>query len=872
MHWLGHLISRHRRYHEISQSVHEHLEEKIADLMDRGMTRKEAERTARREFGNVTLIEERSREVWQWPRPENTFADIRFALRRFHKAPGFALAVILVLALGIAASVSIFAFVNAALLKPLPYRDSESLVAVFGRTATCPECGLSYPDYQDYSRNNSAFRAFDIWAADAYVWRSPGGAQALRVGQVSGGFFETLGVSPLLGRLFTPSDDAPSAPRTVVIPYTTWQHFFGGRANVLGESLTLNNDAYTVIGVLPREFEFAPRAAELWVTIHDSGPCEQDRACRPFSAVARLNDGVAVGGALSNIRAIAAELQKQYPQSNLGQDEFVEPFRDYIIGDYRPILFILLSGAVLLLLIACLNVAGLFLVRSESRRREMAVRGALGASRGRLAHQLLIDAALLVALSVAVGLPAAYSVVRLVAVHIPERILRGMPYFQSISFDHRVFLFAAAVTILALTVCTVAPVSRLSLNDLHTGLAQGARSSSTVWRRFGSQLIVVELALAIVLLAAAGLLGKSFYRITHVDLNFNPDHLATLEIDANTGYQTPARQLTLLHSLLASIGSIPGVQSAAIVSSLPVTCNCDAQPYRVLGHAWNGTQQLALSRTVSAAYFATLQTRLLSGRSFSESDNGEHSRVVLINRTMAQQFFPGEDPVGRTIGDATLSPASLHQVIGVVDDIREGGLDESLRPAVYLDANQNPSNSFFLVARTAPDPAIAMHALAAAIHRLDPGVGVRNEFTMVGHLHYGAASYLRGSSAWFTAAFAACALLLGIIGLYGVIAYSVSQRTGEIGVRMALGAQRAAIRRLILREAAWLVLFGLVLGIAASFFAGRLLRSLLFGVRSWDLSILIGVSAALTAATFIAAWIPARRAAATDPMEALRSE
>jgi macrolide transport system ATP-binding/permease protein len=633
---------------------------------------------------------------------------------------------------------------------------------VFERTATCPDCGLSYPDYQDWSHNNSVFRAFDVWAAHAYVWRSPAGAQALRVGQVSGGFFETLGVSPLLGRLFTPSDDTPAAPRSVVLPYGTWQHFFGGRADVLGESLTLNNEAYIVIGVLPREFEFTPRAAELWVTIHDPGPCEQDRACRPFSAVARLNEGVSVSAALANTRAIAAALPKQYPQSNLGQDAFVEPFRDYIIADARSILLILLSGAVLLLLIACLNVAGLFLVRSESRRREMAVRGALGASRTHLAYQLFFEAALLVAISVAAGIPASYGLVRLLAVHIPERVLRGMPYFQSIGFDHRVYIFVAAVSLLAVMVCTTASVSRLSFDDLHTGLANGARGSSTIWSRLGSHLIVVQLSVAVVLLAAAGLLGKSFYRITNVELNFNPDHVATLEVDANTDYEGPVRQLALLHSVLAAVKSVPGVESTATATSLPVTCNCDAAPYRVLGHPWNGEQQMALTRTVSSAYFTTLQIRLLSGRSFNERDDGKHPPAALINRTLAEQFFPGEDPVGRIAGDTALSPSSLHRVIGVIDDVREGGLDDPLRPAVYFSANQNPSNYFFLVARTTQDPAVAMPSLAAAVHKLDPGLGVRNEFTMVGHIHHGAASYLHSSSAWFTGGFAACALLVGV--------------------------------------------------------------------------------------------------------------
>jgi predicted permease len=873
MGWLRQLFTRRRRYNELSESIREHLEEKIADLTDHGMTREQAEQAARRDFGNVTVIEERSREVWQWPTLEAILADLRFALRQLRKAPGFALTAILVVALGIAASVSIFAFINAALLKPLPYQAPSRLVAVFENTSSCPECSLSYPDYQDWSRGNSVFRSFDIWDDDAYLWRSPAGAVALRAGRVSGGFFQTLGVTPALGRLFTTADDTPAATRAVVLPYATWQRLFGGRVDILGQSITLDNNAYTVIGVLPRNFQFAPRAAELWVTIHDLGTCEKNRACRSFYGLARLKDGVTVSAALANTNTIAAQLKKQYPQSNRGQGALVMSLSDSITGEIHPILLILLAGSALLLLIACVNIASLLLVRAESRRREMAVRGALGASRARLTRQLIIEAALLVAISVTFGLGAAWGGVQLLASIIPERVLRGMPFFQTISFDHRVFLFAAAVSLVALAVCTVAPMTRLSITDLRAGIANGMRSSSDAWRRFGYNLVVVELTLAIVLLAAAGLLGKSFYRILHVDLNFNPAHLATLEIDANTGYDTAARRLALSRSLIEAVSAVPGVQSAGIVSAhLPVTCNCYANSYRVLGRGWNGTQQLALTGTVSADYFATLRTGLLSGRFFTETDDTSHPAVAIINKMMAQQFFNGENPIGQAIGDQTLSPSSLHQVIGVVDDVREGALNEPIWPAVYFPVNQNPGTYSFLVVRSAQDPATALPLLVAAIHRLDPGIGVRNEFTMIEHIHDGQASYLRRSAASLVGGFAACALLLGVIGLYGVIAYSVSQRTREIGVRMALGAQRSSISRLILREAVHLVVLGLMIGASASFLTGRLLGSLLFGVRSWDFSILIGVSATLAAATFIAAWIPARRAAATNPMEALRNE
>jgi macrolide transport system ATP-binding/permease protein len=870
---ISNLFRRNQVDAELEEELKFHLDARTRDNLSAGMNAEEARHDARRRFGNATLAKERAHEVNIVASIETIGRDLRYALRQYRKAPGFTLTATLVLALGVAASVSISAFVNAALLKPLPFQDPSRLVAVFENTASCLQCSISYLDYQDWKSSNQAFRSFEIWEADAYLWRSPAGAVALRAGRVSGGFFQTLGVMPALGRLFTSADDMPEAQRAVVLPYATWQRLFGGRADILGQSITLDNNPYTVVGVLPRNFQFAPRAAELWVTIHDLGSCERDRSCRSFSGLARLKNGVTVSSALANTSTIAAQLQRQYPQSNQGQGALVMPLSDSITGDVRPILLILLAGSILLLLIACVNVASLLLVRAEGRRREMAVRGALGASLARLTRQLIIEAALLVAFSVSLGLAAAWGAVDLLAALIPERVLRGMPFFQTIGFDHRVLVFVAAVSLAALAVCTAAPLSRLSIADLRAGVAIGARSTTGAWRRFGSSLVVIELALAIVLLAASGLLGKSFYRILHIDINFNPSHLATLEIDANTDYDTGARQLALSRDLIQTVSEVSGVQSAGIVSyHLPVTCNCDANPYRVLGRSWNGTQELALSGTVSAGYFATLQARLLSGRFFAETDDTAHPPVVIINKMMAQQFFPGEDPIGQTIGDQTLSRDSLHQVIGVVDDVREGELNAPLRPAVYFAANQEPGNYFFLVVRTAQDPAAALSSLVAAIHRLAPGIGVRNEFTMTEHIHDGAASYLHSSAAWLVGGFAVCALLLGVIGLYGVIAYSVSQRTCEIGVRMALGAQRSAIGRLILGEAASLVLLGFAFGIPASFLSGRLLRSLLFGVRSWEPSILAAVATILAAAALAAAWIPARRAAATDPMQSLRSE
>ncbi len=843
------------------------------DLMEEGLSKEEAMLQARRAFGNVTLIKQHSREAWQWATWESSHADLRFALRQLRRAPAFFLTAILVLALGIAASVTVFTFVNAALIKPLPYRDPARLVALFGSTPSCPECSLSYLDYRDWAQANSVFRSIEIWQPTALLLHHPNSVEALRTGLVSGGFFSTLGVTPAMGRLFTPADDTPAAPLTVVLPYATWQRSFAGRDDILGQSIRLNNDTYTVIGVLPREFQFAPRAAELWVTLHGQGDCDRNRSCRQYSAFARLKDGISVTAAMANMTAVTARLQKQYPQSNEGQGALVEPFTTSIIGEIQPILLLLLAGSALLLLIASVNVAGLLLVRAENRRREMAIRNALGGSMARLARQLIIEAALMVALASFFGLGVARVIVPILASLIPERVLRGMPYFQSVRFDHRVVLFATAIALFAWVMCTVAPSTRLFGADLHARLANGARGSSTGWRRFGSNLVVVEMALAIVLLVAAGILGKSFYRILQVDLNFNPDHLATLEIDANTGYATKDQQLALSRHLVETLNRYPGVESVGIVEEqLPVSGNSNLHSYRVQGRPSNNIQPLAVVRTVNSTYLATLQARLLHGRLIAETDDASHPPVVVINQTMAHRLFPGQDPIGQTIVDETASPASLHQVIGVVDDIREGQLDDPIYPAAYFAFNQDPGNYLFLVVRTTQNSAAALPGIVAAIHGLDPGIGLRNEFTMNEHLHHGAAYYFHSSAAWLAGSFAGCAFILGVVGLYGVIAYSVSQRTCEIGIRMALGAQRSSIRRLIIGEAALLVLFGLTLGVAASFFTVRFLRVLLFGVSSWDFSVFAVISLVFTAAALAAAWIPANRAASTDPMRALRDE
>lgn len=867
------LIWRRRFHRELDEEMAFHREQAENEFRAEGMSAAQAHRAARRQFGNDLRLQEQRRDVVAF-RLESMLQDLRFAVRQLRKNPAFAATAILVLALGMAANVAIFAFVDAALLQPLPYHDPSRLVVAYETTNSCRECSLSYSDYLDLKKTNTVFSSFEAWDASVYLWRGPGGVQAVRSAHVSGGFFRNLGVAAMLGRVFTDTDDTPAAPRTVVLMYGAWQSRFGGGQDVIGQSLILDDAPYSVIGVLPREFHFAMRAAEFFTTIHDPGRCGQLRGCYDLYGLGRLRDGVSLAAATAETRAIAARLEKEYPESNKGRSARLVPFRDAIVGDIRPTLLVLASGAGLLLLIAYVNVASLLLVRAESRKRETVLRGVLGASVGRLVRQFVTEGVLLVAVALALGMPAASAAIPRLFSLIPERRLRGMPYFRDAGLHPRVLLFAAAVSLLAVVVFSVTPVLRLSLSNLRADLAEGGRGSAgTLWKRFGSNLVAVELAIAMVLLASAGLLGKSLYRMLHVDLNFNPANLATLEIDVHgAGYEKNDQLTTLSQRLVEHISAMPGVVSIAHSSDLPITCNCNSTEFRVVGHPWYGENDKVLERETSADYFKVLQARLIAGRFYTEADDSSKPRVAVINRALAKRFFPGQDPVGRTIGDAELSPKSLAQVIGVVDDVREGDLVEPLVPALYYPFKQATDGALFFVVRTGPDPAPMMPSLVRAVQQVDPNLGVRNEFVMDDRINDSPAAFLNRSSAWLVGGFAVSALLLGAIGLYGVIAYSVSQRTREIGVRMALGAQRGAVYRLVLGQAGFLAAIGISIGLGCSIAAAALLRNLLFGVQSWDVPTLISVAAILGICALLASYLPARRAASVDPVEALRAE
>ena len=870
---LGLLFGRKRYRNELDEEMAFHREQTEMELVEHGIEPEAARYAAMRRFGNSTRIKERSQEIVGF-KLETVVEDLRFALRQFRRNPGFAATAIVILALGMGASVAIFAFVDAALLKPLPYRQPWRLVSVRERGANFSAGPLSYPDYVDWKRTNTVFSSMAAYGGAGYYLSTPSGTEPATGARVGTEFFRTLAIKPALGRDFAPNEELPGASPVVMLSYGAWTRRYGGRADVVGKAVTLSGEAYTVIGVLPREFQFAPQDnAEFWTPLVPMRECDQRRSCHDLSALARLKDGATVAGAQDQIETIAAQLERRYPDSNRGQGASVIFLSEAIVGEIRPILLVLLGGAGLLLLIACVNVASLLLVRSESRRREFAVRGALGASRARLARQFATEGVALVVAGAAVGLALASGGMRLLSGMISKE-MNGMPYLRDLGLNAHVLLFAGLLAATAAMLFSLTPMLNLSLSKMSDGLAEGSRGSAgTLWRRLGANLVVIELATAVVLLTGAGLLGRSLYGLLHVDLGFAADHLAIIHVGLpERAFSKDEQVVGFERQLLERVKNLPGVESAALTSLPPVSCNCNTDWVRFVGKPYNGVHNEVNSRDVTAGFFTTIQTKLVSGRFFTEGEDGTKPLVIVVNEAFARKYFPGEDPIGKIVGDTVLTPKTLRRIVGVVADFKDEGLGDPHWPAEYAAFEQSTDTDFSLMVRTKQDPASILPLLGATVHGVSLLAGVEEGTSLDERINDSYTAYIHRSTARLVGGFAALALLLGVVGLYGVIAYSVSQRTREIGVRMALGAQRSSVYSLVLGEAARLIAAGIVLGLASAVGAARLMGTLLFGVQAWDLKTLTAVALLLAGSALLASYFPARRAASVNPTEALRAE
>jgi predicted permease len=872
---LGGLFGKRRREAEMSQEIQSHLEMHVTDNMRAGMTAGQARREALLSLGGVEAVKEAYRAQSTVPFLEHLLLDLRFAVRQFRRGPAFAGTSVLVLALGMCASVAIFAFVDAALIKPLPYPDPQSLMMVTETATGFRRANLSYLDYQDWKRFNTSLRSLEVYRGVGFLFNAVTGTEPAPGGAVSGGFFQALGTVPLLGRSFLPEEETQDGPRTVMLSYRTWQRRFSGSSDVLGQAVRLSGEAYTVIGVLPEDFQFAELGAtEFWTLIDMKSRCIARRSCHNLDGVARLKPGVSIASALANLSAVAKRLEQQYPDSNRERGASTIPFAEVVTGDFRPILIVLMGGAGMLLLIAGVNVTGLVLARSEVRQREMAVRSALGASRARLYSQFMTEGLVLVLGATALGLISANVTMQALRRLIPAGMLTGMPFLQDLGLNGHVLAYALVVAVLAVALFSLAPALHFTVSKARDSLVAGSRGSSgTAWRRLGSRLVVVELAIAMVLLFGAGLLGKSLYRLLRVDIGFRADRLATIDV-AGPDVRSEAQEQSVrfVREIARKVESLPGVQSAAVTTLPPITYNGNTDWIRIVGKPYDGKHIEVNERDVSSEFFKTIGAKLVRGRYFNDREDLSSPKVVIINQTLAKRYFRGEDPIGKKIGDTSLTPKSICTIIGVIEDIRDGALDSEIWPTEYHPFNQDPNAYFVLIARTSQKAEALLPALGPAIHQLYPDVGLTGEATMEGRINNSMVAYLHRSAAWLVGGFAAMALLLGIIGLYGVVTYSVSQRTREIGIRMALGAEPGAVYRMIMRESGCLVAAGIGFGAGCAVAAGALARKLLFGVSAWDAQTLVSVAVLLSVAAVAASFAPARRAASVNPIDALRTE
>src|SRR5689334_20649742 len=660
------LFRKDARERELADELESHLQMHIDDNIRAGMSPQEAKRVAVMKLGGVDQTKEAYRDRAGIPFLESLVQDLRFTLRQLRKNPAFTVTAITMVALGIGASVAIFAFVDAALIKPLPYQNPARLAYTTETTPEIPRANLSYPDYLDWKKLNRVFDSLDVFDQQGYVVSTASGVERAEGARVSAGFFQTLGVSPALGRDFAAGEDLPQAARTVILSYSSWQKRFGGKQEILGQPISLDETPYIIIGVLPQNFHFAPvENTEFLTALNPGRGCFTRRGCHFLNGVARLKDGVSTEAALADVTRIAKDLEAQYPDSNRNQGATVAPLSEIIVGDVKPILFLLLGGAGLLLVIACINVASLLLVRSETRRRELSVRRALGATRARLIRQFVIEGLVIVILGTVLGLITSHWAMQILIGLVPADMIGGMPYLNDLHLNIRVLMFAFAIAGAAAILFAATPTFRLSTLDVRDGMAEGSRGTAgKVWTRIGSKLVILELTTAMVLLTGAGLLGKSFYRLLQVKAGFEAKNLITMRVSAPGAYAKDEDTIALGRKVVSEIENLPGVTSVALAHTLPLSFNGNTDWIRFVGRAYNGEHNEVNERQVSSDYFSTLQAKLLRGRTFTDSEDLKKPRVVLINQALAKKYFPGEDPIGQRIGDPDLSSGSIKEIIG----------------------------------------------------------------------------------------------------------------------------------------------------------------------------------------------------------------
>ncbi|HZS95660.1 MAG TPA: ABC transporter permease [Terriglobales bacterium] len=856
---------RKRMLENLDQDIRDHIEMETQDNIERGMSPEEAHYAAVRKFGNVMRVEEETRAVWSFIWIEELVADIRFGLRQLCKSPGFTTVAVLTLALGIGANTAIFSVINGVLLSPLPYKNPQQLVVIKEHD--------SLPNVMDIQRQVRAFSQGGGINVEPMDYTGGTEPVQVHVGLINAGFLETLGAQPMLGRIISPGEDVQGGPRLVMVSNHFWQNYLGSDPHAVGHTIHVDGKPYTVIGVMPASFTLPAEHADVFVSLMVRDPrAGAERDLHFMHTYWRLKAGVTLAQAQADMAAIDRRLAEQYPAEEKERKSQLVPLHEWLVGDVRPALLVLFGAVGLVLLIACANFASLLMVRAFAGRQEWAIRAALGAGRGRLIRKALTESVLLSILGGAAGLLFAQLGTSMLLAMKPEELAR----LSGIHMDTRVLLFVLVVSVLTGIMFGMAPVWISARAEVAEGLKESGRSTtgSAMGRSIRGILGTSELAVALVLLVGAGLLIKGFSRLRSMNPGFNSANVMTMYLQLpTTRYSEIPKRTQFRRELLTRLNSLPGVQ-AAMVSDIPLGGNYVGHRFVIDGRppVAVGGEPEAQTLLVMGNYFPVMQIPLHAGRDFTPLDREGQPLVAIVNEEMAREFFPHEDPIGMRIrwAGATGLPRWM-TVIGVVGDVKHSGLNQPTDPAVYTPFSQSDEawTRFMTLAIRAQDASPGLvEQVKKQIWSLDGQIPVGDVHAMDELIAVSLAQ--QRFNMLLLGIFAALALILAAVGIYGAMAYAANQRTHEIGIRTALGAQRSDVLRLVMRDGAKIALFGIASGIVGALALTHLMASLLFEVKPTDPATFAAVAILLAFVVLAACYIPARRAMRVDPMVALR--
>ncbi|MCI0486654.1 MAG: ABC transporter permease [Blastocatellia bacterium] len=801
----------------------------------------------------------------------NLLKDIRFGVRMLTGNLRFTVVAVIALALGIGANAAIFSVVNTVLLRPLPFEDPDRLMMIREtKLPQFPEFSVSPGNFLDWQKQNTVFEQMTAINGAAFNLIGRGDPERLRGQRITHGCFAMLGVQPQIGRDFLPEEDQPGHNEVVILSHGLWQRRFGGDPNILNQAITLDGQSYTVIGVMGQDFRFGGSDTELWTPIAFTAQQAGQHGSHYLSAIGRLKPGVTLDQARAEMSTIAERLAQQYPDANAGWNVKIMPLLEYAVRDIKPALILLLGAVGFVLLIACANVANLLLARAASRQKEIAIRAAMGAGRFALVRQLLTESVLLSLTGGIIGLLLAIWGVDLLLALAPE----DLPRVRDVSLDGRALAFTAAITLLTGLSFGLVPALQASKPDLNETLKDAGRGSTEGGRRhiIRGTLVVIEVAMSLVLLVGAGLMIKSFLHLQRVEPGFNPNNALTASISLpQKKYADAGQRFTFYNQLIEHVSSLPGVQAAGASCVVPLTGNDFVLGFEIEGRppypAGEGPSTNYYS--VSPEYFRAMGIPLLRGRFFTEQDTKDTTRVAIINETMAKTHFPNENPIGKRV-HVTMGPVTYREIVGIVGDVKQYGLDQKTTAQTYEPYSQQPFSFMTLVVRTEGEPASLSGGIRGAVLSIDKEQPVSSIRTLDQFVSASIAQ--QRFSMLLLGVFAAVAMVLASVGIYGVMSYAVEQRTHEIGIRMALGARTGNVLRMVISQGMILALIGLAAGLSGAFLLTKFMESLLFEVSVTDPLTFAGVAALLMVIALLACYIPARRAARVDPMVALRYE